>query len=341
MERKNQVFEKLIPDPKRPSLDEYYKKFKSSFRRVWKNKFLWFWGMFLPGSIGVGFNIDEQLARFDPKEAVHWETFVLDNLGLLSFLFAALLIFWLVIWCISAVSRSGVIQALSCLHNPKNKKKLNCELVWNKGKKHFKSILMLDIFIAMAMLIVFLALLIPVAIMILVDNQAGAIFLFIVLLLFFFFFMVFMNYLLQVSIVYVVLANVEVLTALKLGTRLITRNLVEALKLFAVLFLIGVIQGTVFLMFIALIAPFWDKVAEAWFSSFVNPSWEWILTSFVVIAMLTIFSLIVKAIFSLWIQDLWVWWVEEIGGNKNDPEEKTLLYEKKTDAAEAMAGGRV
>jgi hypothetical protein len=341
MERSNQIFEKLIPDPKSPSLDDYYKKFKSSFHRIWTNKFLWFWGMFLPGSLGVGFNIDEQLAKFDSKELENWQNFVLENLEILSFLFAMLLVFWLGIWCISAIARSGVIQTLSCLHNPKNRKKLNCKLVWGRGKKHFRNILLLDVFVAMAMLIVFLVLLIPVAIMILVDNQAGAIFLFITLLFFFFFFMIFMNYLLQVSIIYVVLANMEILGALKLGTRLIMRNLPEVLKLFAILFLISVIQGTVFLIFIAFIFPFWDKATGSWFSFFINPSLEWILTSFVAIVMLTIFSLLIKAIFSLWIQDLWVWWVEEIGGNKNEPEEEVLAYEKEVETAEAMVGGEI
>ncbi len=328
MERSNEVFEDLMPDPKQPSLDEYYKKFKSSFRRVWANKFLWFWGMFLPGSLGVGFNVDEQFAKLNSRKAIDWQNFIENNFNYISLFLLLFFILCIFIWCISIVSRSGVIQSLACLQNAKNKKKLTCRVVWRNGKKDFKNILLLDFFVGMLILIVFLVLLIPVAIMILMGNQAGAIFLFITLLLFFFFFVVFMNYILQISTIYIVLANVGVFDSLVLSGRLIARNLLEVFKLFCIFFLIGILQGTVFLLIIMAIAPFWDKIVSMWLDLYVSSFLEWsVFSSFLMVFLIIIF-LFAKAIFSLWIQDIWIWWVGEIGGNKNETEDEEAIREE-------------
>ena len=329
MERRNEAFENLIPDPKKPTLNEYYEKFKISFRRIWKNRFLWFWGMFLPGSAGIGFNVEEQLSKLKPEQINSWQTFIESNFESIAFLSAVVLLFWIFIWCISTISRSGVIQSLNCLHNPKNRRKLDCGRVWKMGKKDFKNLLLLDFFIGLAILIVFLILFTPVAIMILTGNQAGAIFIFIILLIFFFFFMVFMNYLFQISTIYVVLANLEIFIAIKLASRLIMRNLFETAKLFSIFFLIGVLQGTVFLLAITAIMPFWGKMMNLWFALYENSFSEWILFSSVLVIVLTVLFLFTKIIFSLWIQDIWLWWVQEIGGNKIELEEKKLIQEEK------------
>gem|GEM_PF-970808 len=324
MVRRNEVFENLIPDPKKPTLDVYYEKFKISFRRIWENKFLWFWGMFLPGSIGIGFNIEEQITKLKPDQISSWEVFIIENIASLIFLFVTALFFWFFLWFVSAIARSGVIQVLFCLQNPKNRKKVNCRKIWKLGKKNYKNILILDFFIGMFILIVFLIMLIPVFIMILTENQAGAIFLFITLLLFFFVFTVFMNYLLQIAIIYTVLAKLEISKSINLAFKLISRNIFEVVKLFSVFFLIGVLQGTVFLLLVTAVLPFWGSIVNVWFILYESSFTEWLLFSSAGMILLTMLFLFAKTIFSLWIQDIWLWWVKEISGNKIEIEEKEL-----------------
>lgn len=328
MERRNKAFKDLTPDHKQPSLDEYYQKFKSSLNRIWTNKLLWFWGMFLPGSIGIGFNINEQISKLSPKEAISWQMFFGNNLWTVFFVLTIIFFLGVLIWCVSAISRSGVIQALDCLQKAKNRKKIDCRFVWSEGRKDFKKILLLDFFAGMIILLAFLILFIPVAIMILVENQAGAIFLFITLLFFLFFFIVFVSYLLQVAIIHVVLAKMEFFGALAVASRLLLKNPLEILKLFSIFFLIGVLQGTVFLLMLMVVTPFEGKVFSVWLAVYANSFVSGTLFIFSVVFLGVIVFLFVKAIFSLWTQDIWIWWVKEIGGNKNDFEEKEIALKK-------------
>lgn len=46
--------------------------------------------------------------------------------------------------------------------------------------------------------------------------------------------------------------------------------------------------------------------------------------------------LLAKSIFSLWIQEIWLWWVEEVGGNKNEDEEEVFLYKERPGIANAV-----
>lgn len=340
MERRSDAFKNLFSDPKNPTLDDYFTNIKASFRRIWKNRFLWFWGLFLPGSMGIGFNLDEQLSGLEERKVYDLQVFVVNNLEAVAFLSVIFLFFWLSIWYVSAISRSGVIQSLFCLQKPKNRKKLGCKEVWRMGKKDFKNILILDFFMGIIILVIFLALLVPVAVMFLTDNQAGAIFLFITLLVLFFVFAVFMNYLLQISTIYVVLANVEILQAIGASYRLITRNLVEVVKLFSIFFLIGILQGTAFLLIVTALMPFWGTAVDVWLELYQNSFANWALFSSAIMVLLTIIFLFAKTIFSLWIQDVWIWWVQRIGGNRVSTEKNKFIRHEKLLELGAVVGAR-
>lgn len=316
MERQENIFKNLTSNPKKPTLDDYFINIKISFRRIWEHRFLWFWGLFLPGSIGIGFNLEKQFSKLEKESVYNLQVFVFSNLKSIIFLLILFLSFWISIWFVSAISRSGVIQSLFYLQNPRNRKKISCKEIWGMGKKDFKEILVLDFLIGIITLVVFLALLIPVAVMFLTDNQAGAIFLFISLLVVFFVFIVFMNYLLQVSIVYVVLANMEILQAVREARNLIGRNLTEVAKLFSIFFLIGLLQGTVFLLVVTALMPFCGAFIDTWLNLYQDSFANWLFFSSAVMLFLMTIFLFAKTIFSLWIQDIWIWWVQLIGGNR-------------------------
>ena len=87
---------------------KYYEAAEAGFWRIWKNKTIWFWGLFI--SSGMFFN----LGGSDSKEEETFNEgifsdFIISNWQWLLILVLFLMIFCFLIWIISGIARVGVI----------------------------------------------------------------------------------------------------------------------------------------------------------------------------------------------------------------------------------------
>ena len=105
----------------KPAFSEYVDAAKAAFGRIWNNKWIWFWGIFLP--MGAGFSGNFNLGNNDfgdNKEVDGYvgdafeaiKGFLMENIGWIVMGVLLLIALNILIWIISAIARSGVIQAI-------------------------------------------------------------------------------------------------------------------------------------------------------------------------------------------------------------------------------------
>lgn len=306
----------------------YLNAFQEAFHRIWKNKYLWFWGIFLPSgfSLGLNFNYGANNSSGGDEKKIETavEGFLRDNwqwLVLGVILFVILMVFW---WTLSAISRAGVIRILDQLQNKEKPPVFKFSDVWKKGKKRYFQIIKLDVVMAMLVLAVIVALMVPTGFMFATHRIIAGSFLVIIGLLIFIPFIFLTIYVKNISIVFISLIRIGTIKSVEKAYNLAVSNLKEALKLLLVSLLLGLMKVVViigWIFAIGLAAAIAAVAIKFSMDNFINP-----VSMTLGGLLLLIFSLamfLVHALFALWQQDLWIWWVKKIGGLKADIPEKT------------------
>lgn len=307
---------------KRLMLDQYYKTAKESFHRIWQNKTIWFWGLFV--SSGMYFNFsgnhkEEQqplLEGFVNDVWVNYWNWIL--VGFLVFLFLIV-----VVWIISAIARSGVIKELDKKQNNK-KHKLSFKGIWKIGKTDFKKILALDLWL-LAIVIGILILDLVLMFLAFLSNSTGLmVSLGIILVLVTIAFFILLAILKPLALIFLVLSNLTIKNSFSKSWKLLKSNIGEYLKLILTLFIISILGG-LFLMILGLIVGFLLAVLFGSFGGFSGMNFPILAIPLLIIIVVLILAafLAIEGFLRLWRMDITIWWFKEIKGAKIEKKKKT------------------
>lgn len=341
----------------KPTLQEYVDAAKAAFQRVWLNRYLWFWGIFLPAGAGFSFNFGNHGGGSGDETSIRSEDvfaqvlcFIKEHVILIIVIFAVIMTINIIVWIISAIARSGTIQALHELQEPSKQLTFNFKKVWRYGKRDIRKILLIDVVIMFGLMLLILILVSPVIFLVASGNFFGAMLIGLVAILVIIPVSIFAGYLKQVSVVFAVLSHQASLQSIEAGCSLALKNIIDTFKILVTMFVLNIIHG--FVVFgIIIVFVIIGLVCGIFFSFclggyegsrqiFDNMS-EYIcilaaIGIFISIFLFIIFAacLLIKAFFSLWVEDVWVWWVKRLGGVKStesvtDTEEVKKALKKK------------
>lgn len=330
----------------KPTLS-YVEAAKESFFRVWFNKFLWLWGIFLPTGLYLNmYSLDtapneqgqsqlmgnfQQLKNFLQEQAT---AYGIENwTEKLGYLFIGLGIFFIVLWILSAISRAGAIRALDQLQNNKRNKDFTLGFVWRNGKKGLGKIIVLDAIIFFTLLVIIFFLMTPLVLLAGKTNATLLAFLSTVAFIIYTPLLFLAIFIRNIGVIHITLANQKISQAVDVSYIQLMNNLGQAAKLVLVSLLLDILQSVVTLsvsIFIFVVLTGLAVVFKLVGYDFLSKE----LTNSFLVALLIFISLYlwIRAIFSLWSLDFWLWWAKKFGGLKipetAQTETKSVLVEK-------------
>jgi hypothetical protein len=325
---------------KRLKLDDYYQAAKKSLKRIWQNKTIWFWGLFVSSGVYLNFSGNHKEEDRKPLE----EGFVNDIwVNYWNWIIAGLIILLvlvLIIWIISGIARSGVIKELDKKQNNK-KHKLSFKGIWKIGKIDFKKILILDLWL---LGIVIGVLIFDLSLMFLVflSRSVGLAIIFAIIFgLATILFLIFLAILKPIALMFLVLANLSIKNSFLKSWNLLKNNVKEYLKLILTLFVVSVIGGA-FLTLILMLGGILVALLFGFFGGFSGTE-----VSFLAISLLFILTMIIlfvvlatEGLLRLWRTDIMIWWVKEIKGAKVEDEKKVAEKKKVVREKKELAGAK-
>lgn len=319
-------------------LDQYYQTAKESFHRIWQNKTIWFWGLFV--SSGMYFNFS---GNHKEEQQPLPEGFVNDVwVNYWNWILGGSLVFLLlivVIWIISAIARSGVIKELDKKQNNK-KYQLGFKNIWKIGKVDFKKVLVLDLWllgIVLGVLILDLLLMLVAF----TSNSVGfMITLGIILVLVTVAFFILLAILKPLALILLVLSNLTIKNSFTKGWNLLKGNLREYLKLILTLFVISILGGLA-LMVLAILGGLLLGAIFGVFGGFSGTNFPIAAIPLLIIVggLILVIVLAMEGFLRLWKMDLTIWWVKEIEGVKVE-KNKVVKKKKVSSKKRAVAGAK-
>jgi hypothetical protein len=307
----------------------YYEAAKAGFYRIWNNRFLWFWGFFLPVGMGASFNYNfsPEENRMEGSENVDFANamqqfgnYVHENLAWFVIGFSIFILLSVVIWIISAIARRGVTQAVEQLQNPTASLTYNFKEVWNQGKTGFGRIMLFDLAIGAILMLIGLLLALPM-ITLLIRGQFGFLIFIGILAILIYIPIGILGYFLKTSGVIIhVLSGTGVKRSIEIAYEYVSKNIKEAIKLILTFLVMGLLHGIVVIsviismMIIAAILGFFFFVVFG-FQAIDESGLILLAIISGVIALVVLMGalFVVKAFFSVWTWDIWVWWTKKVG----------------------------
>jgi len=346
-----------LPQIQKPLFSEYVDAVKAAFGRIWNNKWLWFWGIFLPMGAGLGGNMNfgnnQSGGNQQPNENAGellstLKNFVQDYFTWILLAAIMIVVLNVLLWLLSAIARSGVIQAIHQMQQPTKALTFGFKDIWHKGKKDMLKIIKIDIMIFLAIFLLVLIMLLPISGLVISKNYFGAVMIGLLAILVLIPASILAGYLKQTGAIIAVLSGEGAKRSIEKGYNFVSKNIIESLKLLLTNFVLGVIHSFVIMGAIIVLAIAGSIVGV--FLIVVFGGFENIISNIrdnvtmmivagvflAILVLIFIFEvLVVKGFFSLWHQDVWVWWTKRLGGivNMEDarPEkEKEKLLKRET-----------
>lgn len=313
--------------------NDYYQAVLDAAKRIWINKFLWFWGILLPS----GLMIENSRNGKEESESVNFDILIfqlrqfwIDNS---AWIIAGLILFFfliIILWLLSSIARGGVIDVLNELQeiDAEKQEKLNqkeyFKKVWKIGKLRFKNIIKLDLLFFLIFLILTTATVPPLFFAYKSQNPATLLLVAILAMLILVPLLLIISFTKNISLIYVALAKEKPSRSIEHGYNLLINNKREVIKLiltFLVLtFFVGIFSGMVFAV-----------ISLLFFLAFLGPTFLGSSTGPInVLGIIMIGSLSLaiilwaKSFNALWNQDIWLWWVKKISSVRNDRKEKAV-----------------
>lgn len=227
---------------------------KHSFRIAWKNKFLWWFGLFIalgtPGSLNMNFPsggnsskdiTNESLENFlqSAKDFLHQYLVWIIFAGVVAFLI------FLAIYVLGKISRGALIKSLEKILQ---EKPAGFKLGFSEGKKYFWKILGLDLLIGIFLFCIVLAVVAPSIILFAVKAYiAGALLLFpaiiIIIVL-----AILASYIKNYGHLYIVLANLPIWHSIESAYALFRKNIWTSILMSLINFAVSIIVGLPFVV---------------------------------------------------------------------------------------------
>ncbi len=308
---------------------KYYQAAQDGFWRVWKNKSIWFWGIFISAGATLNFNQNQEDPMSISEDYIinlfsnYWYWFLIG--------FLVLIVLVVVAWIISAIARAGVIRELN---EKQNKKKyvLGSKKIWLTGKKGFKIVFGLDLYILGLALLILLGNLIVAIPLFVIENKVFPVILMVVAGFVSLLFLILIVILKPLATIYLLLSNLDIKDSFLKSGRIIKTKFKEFFKLILTCLVIGIVKGAIF----GLISIF-GVISAALFYAIIWGGGPVFLNGILValgivlvIVMLVLF-LIIRAFFALWRMDILIWWVKMVDGAKAEKKvvEKITTKKKK------------
>lgn len=320
---------------------KYYQTVDESFRRTWKNKTIWFWGLFISSGMSFNFGGNDSSEVF-PVGKGSAEEFFLSNWQWLIVGVFLLIVLFLIAWVISGVARSGVIKELNEKQNKKNHK-LGFKKIWSIGKKDFMKILGLDLAIIGIVLVV---LAIDAIVFLLASvTSSVALMIFVVIVLGVASILLFMilGILKPFALIKIILSNSTFKNSFISSWELIKGNFKEFFKLILTLIVIGFIGG---IAFVLVVVPGGLALGLLYgiFESVKAEISALLIALAVIIGGMSLFLVLAfRGFVSLWRMDILIWWVKMVDGVKSDKEvvEEVTTSKKKVAEKKVAVGAGV
>lgn len=349
-----------------PKETSYYEAFVNALKKSWKYKFLWIWGIFLPGGFSFNMNFSSPSKEFKSESLPKGELeniipFLEKNWILITIIIGFFVLLGIISWILSAIARAGIINFLNFSQEISEKnKKINAREefkgIWTMGKKNLKKILKLDIFVFLASLALFFVTLAPI-IFLFMSGKKGAIFLAIIGMIIFIPLAMLFFLIRKTGEIFIVLSNLKTFQAIEHGYYLIIKNLKELVKLLLGLLVFGFLSSFVISIIMIILAIIFigfaalttlslgikiNQLFQGKFENFMqNLDGGQIAIIlgliFIFVATFIIIMLLSKSILGIARYDVWIWWVKKNQGVKNQEEEKEILVEKIKDEKTSTA----
>jgi len=315
---------------------KYYQAAEEGFWRIWKNKSIWFWGLFIGTGTSYSFfeskkeshNSEYTYGSFRSFLDSHWQWIILAIVLFVTFC--------IVFWLVSIVVRAGIVSELNNKQN-KSKYKLGFKKIWMIGKKFFIRVFVLDLFflaLVLSAVILFLFFLIPL----IITENSIFFFLIILALILFLSFMFIITILKPLALIFTVLSKINPKESFIKSRKVVKNNFIEFLKLTLTYIIINFMSSLIFIVVIALTG----LLAFYFYNYSLQDGNELLLFGSLGVIWLVavfIFVLTVRAFVSLWRVDVLIWWVKMIKAEKAEnkktskkikvPKKKRVLAEAK------------
>jgi hypothetical protein len=329
----------LQPNSFENKRNDYYQAVLDAARRVWANKFLWFWGVLLPSGLIIG----NSQSGSEENESVdldilffQWRQFWIDNS---TWIITSLILFFfliIVFWLLSSIARGGVINILNELQeiDTKKQEKVNqkeyFKRVWKIGKIKFKDIMKLDLLFLLIFLALITAAGLPLFFAYERHNPTTLSLVITLAILIFIPLSLIISFTKSTSLIYVALINEKPSRSIEHGYNLLMKNKKETLKLILTFLILTSLIGIFLAMILTVILSILSYFV------FLNPTFfDFSRESINIFGAIIIglFSLAIilwiKSFNALWSQDIWLWWVKKISSIKIDQKENAISISSK------------
>ncbi len=306
---------------------KYYEAAEAGFWRIWENKSIWFWGIFI--SVGaMSFNHNQTKGKQNQVSKEEAYNFFIEYWQWILLAVGVALMLGIIFWLISIVARVGVIEELNKKQNNK-KYVLGFKKIWEVGISKFKKIFYLDLVVIAIVFSFLLAVAGTIALAYFAENKllvgfilGGIILVGSLILLSLAILKLFVQVLL-------LLGNLDIKESFIKSWNIIKNNIKELVKLCLTSFVISLIKGAIISVIFILIAVIGLSSYFLLITRF-GFLMESVIIVLGVISFTIFFSciLVISAFFALWKMDLLIWWVKMIDGVK-EKEIKKIEVEKK------------
>jgi hypothetical protein len=240
-----------------PNID-YLKIFHDGWKITWKNRFLWWFGLFLllPGILNPNyFSTSDQKARENWQsiaEKLRIQQFISEHSAFIAFILGILGLLFLAFLIISFVSRGAIIRSTQKIL--KNEA-VNFKTGFKYGKKYFWKVLAVYVFPGFLLAICFAILFMPVMILFVAKSYIIASILAIIAVIILIPLIIICKYIQAYATLYTVLANLRPWLAVENAYALFKKNILASI-IMSLLFIPLGIFSLFLLIFIILIALF-------------------------------------------------------------------------------------
>jgi hypothetical protein len=287
---------------------KYYQAAEEGFWRIWKNKAIWFWGLFVGTGTGYSFFESEKegsdynytQGSFGDFIGLYWRWIVLA--------IAVLIILSIIFWLISAVARAGVVMEMNDKQK-NNRHKLEFEKTWLVGKKFFGKVFMLDLFFIVLVLMALTLVSIAFIPLIIVENLIFFWIFTVLVVILFILFMFVLAILKPLALVFTVLSKITPKESFIKSWKVVKNNFMEFLKLILTYIVINFLGGLIFIV----VSVLTGLLAFYFYNYSLQDGNDLLLFGSlggIWIVAVFIFLLTARAFISLWKIDILVWWMK-------------------------------
>ncbi len=297
-----------------PDID-YLKIFRDAWKITWKNRFLWWFGLFLLLSA-----ISTPNYFFSGDEKNHLQEFISQHALTIGIIFASLFLFLLIL---SFIARGALIKSTQKILQ---KKAINFKLGFRSGKKYFWNILTIFFFTGLFIVICGAILFVPIAMLFLAKSYVLAIVLAIMASVFFIALVILCKYLQTYSCFYVVLANVKPWLAIENAYALFKKNILASIIMSLLFIPLSIFSFFVIIAIALIVLIVFGIIGVILFWAFKEIG----AIIAIIAGLVTLISglIIFYAFFSAFSQVVWVLFFYTIA----TPKEKEIVAEKKAEA---------